>query len=100
MDRRCPTKGFDEGGECDDAHTLESMLRLELLYRRTGALTPFLPVERECNGGGLGAGAADEIQRFANRSACGDHVVDDDHAPAHGAPTRLPPSPWSLPPFG
>src|SRR5690349_17000222 len=61
------------------------MLRFELLYRRTGTLAPFLTVERECNGVRLRPGAADEVQGFANSSARGDDVVDDDHASAQGA---------------
>src|SRR4051812_34706108 len=58
------------------------MLSLELLHGRAGALTSFLPVERERDGNGFSASLADEIERFTDGGASGDHIVDDHHASA------------------
>src|SRR3954451_6091314 len=75
-------QGFDQRDEWDHAHTLEAVLRLELLHRRARALAPFLAVERERDGHRFRTCLANDVQRFTDGSARGDHVIDDHYTTA------------------
>ncbi len=67
----------DDVGEPHDADNGQLQVVLYLLYRRTGSLAPFLPVQGNQDAGGRGPGGADDFHRFPDGRAGGDDVVDD-----------------------
>src|SRR6516164_2178500 len=73
-------ESLDEIGECDDAHTSQTLTLFHLLHGTQRTLAPLLPIERQRDCHRLRAGGADGAERFAHRGAGGDHIVHDQHA--------------------
>jgi hypothetical protein len=56
----------------------------------------FLAVQRNRHRMGCGTGRLDDGNGLPRGRARRHHIVHDQHPPLSGAPTRVPPSPWSL----
>src|SRR6185437_5527891 len=58
-------QSLDEVTECDHAHTLEPMGRLDFLNGREGALAAFLAIECQRHTGRFGPGGTNDLQGLA-----------------------------------
>ena len=79
-----PRQIADDLIQADDADDLEIMILCHFLHGRACALPALLPINGDRGGHRLAAVAPDDIDRFQDRRAGGDHIINDQHPPADG----------------
>src|SRR5689334_13079879 len=78
--RAAARESLDQIGQGQDADASQSELCRYFLHRRLRSLAALLAIERQSDAGRLRTRGADDLDRFANRRARRNHVVDDDDA--------------------